>query len=270
MARRARIQSSTGIYHVTLKGINGQDIFEEERDYRKFLSILVRCQILDHFQVYAYCLMSNHVHLLVKTEEKSVGAIIHRIGTTYVGWFNHIYERRGHLFQDRFHSEAVENILYFRIAWRYILHNPLKAGLECFPGEKYQWSNVFAYKGFEDGITETAFVVSCFEESKAAMLKFLAESGENDGHKLKIMRGGHLPDETAIYILKQVCGRDSISDFQHLEKERQREYVRILHQKYKLPLKQICRITGMCYKSVAKYGRRVPVEVPEGVTPSEM
>jgi len=131
MARQIRKKSGTGIYHVMLRGINRQDIFEDDEDYLQMVSIL-RGQSerydekglrLSSFCIfYAYCLMSNHLHLLIQEREDSVSNIVKRIGVTYAHYFNKKYERNGHLFQDRFRSEPVDNIEYFVTLLRYIHH----------------------------------------------------------------------------------------------------------------------------------------------------
>ena len=127
MARKARIKSETGIYHIMLRGINKQDIFLDDEDYRKFLKTLNDCKKKSHFELYAYCLMSNHIHLLLKENENDISTIIKQIACSYVYWFNRKYERVGHLFQDRFRSEPVDNDEYFLTVLRYIHQNPVKA-----------------------------------------------------------------------------------------------------------------------------------------------
>ena len=121
-----------------LRGINRQDIFEDEEDYLQMVSILralsdrhdeqgLRLPPLSIF--YAYCLMSNHLHLLLREQEEEVSDVVKRIGVTYAHYFNKKYERSGHLFQDRFRSEPVDSLEYFVTLLRYIHQNPLKAGI---------------------------------------------------------------------------------------------------------------------------------------------
>lgn len=257
MTRYARIQSSSGIYHVTMKGINGQDIFEEDRDNRKFLFVLEKCIRKDQFEVFAYCLMSNHVHLLLRVGEKSIGSVIQRIGTTFAGWYNNVHGRSGHLFQNRFHSVTVDNAGQLRMVWRYILQNPMKAGLEEYPGEKYMWSSIYAYLGIADPVTVTDFVMQCFG-SKTVMMEFLKMSGDSDRCKLEMMKKKRLSDETAMYILKNLCEKYEVTDFAKMDRNSKRELVGLMYQQYKLSLKQITRITGLSYRTVRKYG--VPVK----------
>ena len=145
MPRQPRVTSGTDIYHVMLRGINRQNIFEDKEDYVRFL--LCMQQMLEPYDdlgnrlpplctFYAYCLMSNHVHLLIKTHHEDIGATIKHIAVMYALYFNRKYSRAGHLFQDRFKSEPVRSssarllptgrkndIAYFTTLLRYIHQN---------------------------------------------------------------------------------------------------------------------------------------------------
>lgn len=129
MARVAREKSSTGIYHVTLRGINRQIIFEDDEDYQKFLWTITDTKGKSGYEIYAYCLMSNHIHLLLKETREELGIVFRRIGASYVHWYNWKYKRRGHLFQARYKSEVVETDSYFLTVLRYIHQNPYKADI---------------------------------------------------------------------------------------------------------------------------------------------
>lgn len=144
MPRKARKKSSTGIYHIMLRGINKQTIFEDNEDYQKFLSTLYDCKEISEFKLYGYCLMSNHVHLLIKVGKEELGQIFKRIGARYVYWYNWKYNRSGHLFQDRFKSEVVEDDKYFITVLRYIHQNPLKVHI-VKSIDDYKWSSYFNY-----------------------------------------------------------------------------------------------------------------------------
>ena len=146
LARTARLKSSTDIYHVILRGINRQQIFYEEEDYDYFIGLLERFRDISHYEIYAYCLMGNHIHLLIKVQEEPLERIFRRLGASFVYWYNLKYQRAGHLFQDRFKSEPVEDDRYFLTVLRYILRNPVKAGLCSTPWE-YPFSNDRAFCG---------------------------------------------------------------------------------------------------------------------------
>lgn len=111
-----------------LRGINGQIIFEEDYDKKKFIETIKTYKAISGYKIFAYCLMSNHIHLLIKVEIEDLDLIIKRIAGSYVYWYNWKYKRTGHLFQDRYKSEPVEDDEYFLTVVRYIHQNPMK----CF------------------------------------------------------------------------------------------------------------------------------------------
>ena len=150
MPRQGRIQSGTGVYHVMMRGINRQQIFESEEDNMHMLYILSNL----HLQyspdgkplasptcvIYAYCLMGNHIHLLIQEKAWTIGEIIKSLASSYVYYFNRQKQRIGHLFQDRFKSEPVNDMAYFVTLLRYIHQNPVKAGL-VRDAKDYPWSS---------------------------------------------------------------------------------------------------------------------------------
>lgn len=109
MPRQARKKSDSGIYHIMMRGINRQIIFQDEEDYSKFLQTLERYKEKSGYKIYAYCLMGNHIHLLLKVDIEPLGQLMRRLCGSYVYWYNRKYQRIGYLFQDRFKSEVVEN-----------------------------------------------------------------------------------------------------------------------------------------------------------------
>ena len=140
MPRQARKKSNSGIYHIILRGINRQQIFEDSEDYNKFLRVLEECKAISEFDIFAYCLMSNHIHLLLQENKEPIELVMKRIATRFVYWYNIKYQRLGHLFQDRFKSEPVENDEYFLTVVRYIHQNPVKAGI-CKKPQDYNYSS---------------------------------------------------------------------------------------------------------------------------------
>ena len=151
MPRSARSKSSTGIYHVMLRGVNKQTIFADDDDNSRFLQALGDCKKLGVYELFGYCLMSNHVHLLVKETDETIGQLVKRLASRYVYWFNRRYDRCGHLFQERFKSEVVEGDRYFAAVLRYIHQNPVKAGI-CGSIGEYKWSS------YNDYISQSSFI----------------------------------------------------------------------------------------------------------------
>ncbi|GBF32390.1 hypothetical protein DCCM_0584 [Desulfocucumis palustris] len=144
MARQCREKSSTGIYHVMLRGIDKREIFLDDQDREKFLFYLSRAKEKSNYIIYGYCLMDNHVHLLIEEGHELIGESIKRITVGYVQWHNIKYSRTGHLFQNRYKSEAIEDDTYFLTALRYIHQNPIKAGL-VQDISHYKWSSYTHY-----------------------------------------------------------------------------------------------------------------------------
>lgn len=154
MARQPRKVSGTGIYHVMMRGINRQDIFEDDGDYRFFIKLLQ--QIANpkdesgmpqpaFSTFYAYCLMANHVHLLMREGAEPISASVKRIASGYARYYNKKYQHYGHLFQDRFKSEPVNDNSYFFTLLRYIHQNPVAAGISQDVAS-YKWSSWGEYE----------------------------------------------------------------------------------------------------------------------------
>ena len=138
MPRHARHISTSGYFHLIVRGIGRQALFEENTDYFFYLSILKRYSEETGVKVCAYCLMENHVHLLVHDLSGAVPLFMKKIGVSYSSFYNKKYERCGHLFQDRYLSENVETEKNLLTVCRYILNNPRKAGIctaETYPCE---------------------------------------------------------------------------------------------------------------------------------------
>ncbi len=143
MPRQARRLSESGYLHLIVRGIGRQAIFEEREDYLRYLSTLERFCLETGVKVLAWCLMENHAHLLVRDECGQTPLLMKKLGVSYSHYFNKKYKRCGHLFQDRYMSEAVEDEAYLLTVFRYILNNPKKAGI-C-EAQAYEWSSYGLY-----------------------------------------------------------------------------------------------------------------------------
>ena len=113
--------SSSGYMHIITRGIGRQLLFEEDQDYLHYLAVLEKYSLETAVYICAYCLMENHVHLLVHGESEQIILFMKKLGVNYAGWFNWKYERTGHLFQDRYKSEPVEDDGYLLTVFRYNL-----------------------------------------------------------------------------------------------------------------------------------------------------
>jgi len=180
MCRQKRILSSSQIYHIMLRGNSGRDIFLDDEDRQKFLYTLTNKKKDNEFILYAYCLMDNHMHLVLKEKKDNISHIMKRINTVYAIYFNKKYQQSGHLFQDRFKSEVIESEPYLLAAIRYIHNNPLKAKLVKLP-EDYKWSSYSEYLNNQTRMIVTEDVLKLFSENlPKALSLFIKFSQEED------------------------------------------------------------------------------------------
>ncbi len=148
MPRKARAEVEGGLYHIITRGNNRRQIFNSPSDYEKFLSLLAVQKVKLPFFLYAYCLMSNHVHLLIERQASAVGRIMHRLLTGYAQYYNRRYRRVGHLLQGRHKAILCQSDRYLSELVRYIHLNPVRARIVNQP-ENYEYSSHRAYLGME-------------------------------------------------------------------------------------------------------------------------
>ncbi|MDO9493426.1 transposase [Acetobacterium sp.] len=251
MPRKAREKSATAIYHVVFRGINRQVIFEDKEDRIKYLELLKEYQEISGYKIYAYCLMSNHIHLLMKEGQEELGTVFRRLGASYVYWYNWKYNRSGHLFQDRYKSEPVEDDAYLLTVVRYIHQNPVKAGISGNPMD-YPWSSYREY--FSDGgLCETRYILRLFSEDLATAKEQFESfnQAEENSQCLEIDEKKRWKDPEAIDLIKQLAGVMNLSDVQQLEKQKRNE-VLISCKNEGLSIRQIERLTGISFGVVRK------------------
>ena len=248
MPREARKISCSNIYHAMLRGINRQVICEEDADRRVFMMALKECKDVSGFKLHAFCLMPNHVHLLIEPAGEPLELIFKRLGVKYVGWFNRKYDRAGHLFQDRFRSENVEDNLFFMTVLRYILQNPMKAGMESQPGS-YPWSSYLAYKKGIGSITDTQYAIDLFGSQEALIDYVLL--GNEDTVMDEDQFDWRMKIEKAKEIMEQVSGCATVSDFQRLDRQIQKEYAVKIYLAG-VSAYQIAKMTGMSKSTVER------------------
>ncbi len=134
------------MHHVYARGNNKQDIFLCRRDRELYLAMLAEVVLKKQWSCLAYCLMDNHMHLLVETPEANLGSGMGRLHTLYAQSFNKHYRRCGHVFQGRFGSVLMRTDAQLLTTARYIALNPVEAGL-CGRPEEWRWSSHAALLG---------------------------------------------------------------------------------------------------------------------------
>lgn len=239
MPRQARKKSEAGIYHIMLRGINQQQIFEDDNDSDKFVQVLKDCKEISGFKLFAYCLMGNHIHLLIKPENEPLEQIFRRIGSRYVYWYNIKYQRVGHLFQDRYKSEPVDTDEYFFTVIRYIHQNPVKAGL-CKQNKDWKYSSYNEYIN-KPYLIDSDFVFEMI--SKEDFIKFNEETVNDICLDVNTSSTIRLTDEQAKAIILKYSKCDSASKFQDLPSTDKKKLLLLFYENG-VSIRQMSRLTG--------------------------
>lgn len=148
MPRKTRIEIEGGLYHVITRGNDRKDIFHSREDHDKFLQLLMSQKHKLPFYLYAYCLMTNHLHLLIERREDDIGRIMQRVLTAYTQYYNRRYKKVGHVLQGRYKSVLCQSEKYLMTLVKYIHLNPVKAKMVANAGE-YPFSSHRAYLGID-------------------------------------------------------------------------------------------------------------------------
>lgn len=215
MPHTARRRGSSGFYHVVPKGIGGQSIFGSDSDRNRYLELLSEAKDQTGIRVYAYCLMSNHVHYLIEDARgnseriagESISDALKYVHERYGMQYANIIGRRDGVFRKPFWSEPVETNGHLLCAIRYIHNNPAAAGL-C-SAFRYAWSSAGDYLGIPGacGIADTDLVLGMLGGRKG-FLEWSARGRSTahpfPGSKLR----SHLTDDEAIRIACDVLGHD--------------------------------------------------------------
>lgn len=165
----------TGFYHVCARGVGKQLIFEGDEDRWEFLELMRECCREAGVTVIAWCLMGNHVHLVLADYEDAMSAAMHRLLLTYARRFNKRTGRTGHLFQNRFDRRSLDTDRYLMAAIRYVHANPQEAGIALI--ERYPWSSFAEYlRAYDNDATRGFSDPSCVLELFGSAEGFIAYS----------------------------------------------------------------------------------------------
>ena len=136
MPRQARLILDNVCYHIVTRGNQKQVIFRDEEDYRAYLKIITRYKKRYEFKIYGWCLMTNHTHMVI--ESNNLSKIMHGINLSYAQYFKYKYKTIGHFWQDRYKSFVIQKDEYLINCISYIEYNPLRAKIVLRP-EDYDW-----------------------------------------------------------------------------------------------------------------------------------
>jgi putative transposase len=254
MPREGRRLSESKIYHIMIRGNERKDIFLDNEDKKRFIEILNEKNKDRKFAIYAYCLMDNHVHILINEGSDEIGKIMKRINISYAYYFNKKYDRIGHLFQDRFKSEGIESDAYLLSVVRYIHNNPVKASM-VKRVEEYKWSSYIIYTEIknQNSIIDKRFILEMFsDDSKKAIGLFIDYSKmQDDGHQFMDLQEDKVPEKAIPtenqakewlihYLAKQNLNSSDLKSRQ--QGGLRREIISILKRESNLSIRQIAKL----------------------------
>ena len=246
MPRQARIKAESKTYHIIMRGINKQIIFEEDNDKNKYLEYLRKYKDECGFKLYAYCLMNNHIHLVLREGDVGLGSVFKRINTSYAMHYNYRYLRCGQIFQDRYRSEPVVSDIQLLNTIRYVHWNPIKAGLcDCLEG--YKFSSYAEYLGSEGfHLCDKGFIIKI-----SGGVSHFSEFSEIDSdykcidiETIKYGRTLLISDDEAKELVLRVIPSFKPGLFLSMDKKERNNSIAVLKENG-LTNKQICRITGL-------------------------
>jgi putative transposase len=211
MPRKPRIEFEGAFYHVITRGNQKQKIFKSPDDYQKYLQLLTYYRTRYHCSIYAFVLMSNHVHILIETKDAPLSKVFQGINQSYTVYFNNKYDTIGHLFQGRYKALLCDRENCLLSILKYIHYNPVRAKIVVQISD-YPWSSHSTYSGKNNfqGVVDTDLVLRMFSEDKRrarrAYYAFMEETGglKRDDVYAVIDQRVHGSDEFAEQVFKRI------------------------------------------------------------------
>jgi REP element-mobilizing transposase RayT len=278
MARPLRIEFPGAVYHVTTRGNARTDIFEDNNDRSLFCSVLGQVVKRFNWICHAYCLMSNHYHLLLETPDGNLSAGMRQLNGIYTQAFNRKHCKDGHLFKGRFKAVLVEKQSHLLELCRYVVLNPVRAHMVKVPGD-YEWSSYLPTLGKRQkpDLLTTEWVLSNFSstlrKARSEYQQFVKDGIEGKVSPWEKLSGQVvLGSETFLNKLKDLlgekegiseipriqrfAGRPSLADLfpvkDNLKKEERNRLIHEAHIKHGYSLKEISKILNIHYTTISK------------------
>lgn len=244
MPRASRQYSESGFYHVVLRGNGKQLIFEDDSDRLVFLKRLKEKSAIDGVRIIVWCLMSNHVHLLVDDPKGSLSHFMHAISTAYARYFNEKSGHVGSVFQGRFTSVPITSDGQLLQAVRYIHDNPAKAGVGAV--DEFRWSSYGEYVG-RPGVADTKMVLDMVGGVEG-FLRF-CENGRFGSYRYRMTK--RVPDEDALEVARYTLGDMDPAKLKEMGKAQRDKALRSLRAAG-ITVKQLERLTGIGHNTISR------------------
>lgn len=278
MARPLRIEFPGAVYHVTSRGNARADIFADSTDRQTFLLLLESAVNRFNWNCHAYCLMDNHYHILIETPDSNLSIGMRHLNGVYTQAFNRRHKRVGHVFQGRFKAVIVEKESHLLELCRYVVLNPVRAGMVSAP-RKWRWSSYSATGGEakKESYLTTDWILSQFSETKSdARMKYrqFVKDGmtEKEAPWEKLKGQVILGSDTFIERIREFLGgKERIAEIPRIQRTAGRPALELLflagkrltksernptileaHMKYGYTLKEISEQLDVHYTTVSK------------------
>jgi putative transposase len=281
MARPLRIEFADAVYHVTSRGNGRQKIFLNEQDNRKFLELFGKTSERFNWICHAFCLMVNHYHLMIETPDANLSQGMHHLNATFCQAHNKRHDTVGHLFQGRFKAIVVDRESYLLELARYVVLNPVRAGLVARP-EDWPWSSYRATAGLpvseKSEFLTTAWLLGQFgpdeNTARRRYLDFVSSGIGLDSPWLQLQSQLFLGKETFIDKLRDVIPeKTAVKEIPKLQryanrpqlkeifadwktKKKRDEAIVTSHVTYGYKQKEIANFLGIHYTTVSHMIKR--------------
>lgn len=222
MPRIPRMYLYTEYFHVITQGINKSYIFEESVDIKYYIKKMYELNKKYNIKIISYCVMNNHTHFLLHTEEiKNLSNYMHDLNTAYACYYNKKYKRKGYVFRDRYKSEGIYSESHLYNCINYIYNNPVKAGI-CIKPEEYPYSN---YKKIENKNIDDVYMFMDVDEDEKNAGKIISDFLIEHKYSLKELVNDRKELYRLILILKRDYGVSlrKISDLINVNREKVRK-----------------------------------------------
>jgi len=265
MARPLRIEFDGAVYHVTSRGNAREDIYLSDSDRKTFLEVLEH--VVDRFGwvCHAWCLMSNHYHMLIETPKGNLSQGMRQLNGIYTQRFNREHQRVGHVFQGRFKAILIEKDAHLLELCRYIVRNPVAAGM-VKSAQDWKWSSYqeTARLSPKTSLTTTAWVLEQFGGSKERYIQFVADALMTDAPLTEatgsnVLGGESFHEEVQKHInankeaprAQKHIARRTLEGIETSGKSRA-EWMAEAHRKHGYTMKEVADYAGVHYSLVSK------------------
>lgn len=242
MPRKPREYSTSNVYHIIFRGNDKSDLFYDDQDRYVFLNYIRITKEKFKYDIYSYCLMNNHIHMVIKIKEDDFSVAMKSLAIRYSNYFNKKYDRTGHLFENKFLSKKVESLEYFIHVCKYVHRNPEKANIS--KTQDYKWSSFKEYKSKEDIVNKNV-LLHYFNNDMEEFVNYTLNNDDiNDLWNLadfEIIK--KLNDDELVNIIKRKLDLKSATDISLLGKKEKDSILISLKSIKGSNLTQISRIT---------------------------